>query len=90
MVGCLRRQATAFLRSAGFGPFTYILDRNIFTQVAGVPVLCSAGPAHQVALELEGGEPGGFCMELPGFMLHRWHGGQFLSHAVVVADCAGP
>jgi 3',5'-cyclic-AMP phosphodiesterase len=66
------------------------LHRNIFTTVGGLPVVCSVGPAHQVALELEGGEPGSFCMEPPGFMLHRWQDGQFLSHAVVVGDFAGP
>lgn len=56
----------------------------------GCLCLCSVGPAHQVALELEGGEPGRFCLEPPGFMLQRWQGGQLLSHAVVRGGFAGP
>jgi Icc protein len=66
------------------------LHRNIFTTVGGRPALCSVGPAHQVALELQGGEPGGFTMEPPGFMLHRWKDGQLLSHAVPIGDFDGP
>lgn len=66
------------------------LHRNIFTTVGERPVLCSVGPAHQVALELEGGEPGGFTLEPPGFMLHRWKEGKLLSHAVMLGDFEGP
>lgn len=66
------------------------LHRNIFTRVGERSVLCSVGPAHQVALDLQGGEPGGFIMEPPGFMLHRWKDGQFLSHAVVIGEFDGP
>ena len=66
------------------------LHRNIFTRIGHCPVLCSVSPAHQVALELAGGEPGGFTLEPPGFMLHRWKEGQLLSHAVVIGDFGGP
>lgn len=66
------------------------LHRNIFTTVGGRPALCSVGPAHQVALELEGGERGGFTLEPPGYLLHRWKDGQLLSHAVVLGEFEGP
>ena len=66
------------------------LHRNIFTTVGGRPVLCSLSPAHQLALELEGGEPGGFTLEPPGFLLHRWSEGKLLSHAVMLGDFEGP
>jgi len=66
------------------------LHRNIHTHVGGRSVLCSVSPAHQVALQLQGGEPGGFTMEPPGFMLHRWKDGQLLSHAVVIGEFDGP
>lgn len=66
------------------------LHRNIHTRVGERSVLCSVSPAHQVALELEGGEAGGFTLEPPGFMLHRWKDGQLLSHAVVIGEFDGP
>lgn len=66
------------------------LHRNIQTLVGGRRVLTSVSPAHQVVLDLRQDGPSAFCMEPPGFMLHRWKGGQLVSHAAVIGDFDGP
>ena len=66
------------------------LHRNIQTLVGGRRVLTSVSPAHQVALDLRQDAPSAFGMEPPGFMLHRWSGGQLVSHAAVIGDFDGP
>jgi Icc protein len=66
------------------------LHRNIQTSVGGRPVLTCPSTAHQVALDLRAEAPSAFCMEPAGYMLHRWHGDQLVSHVVAVGDYAGP
>ncbi|MBV8656842.1 MAG: phosphodiesterase [Burkholderiales bacterium] len=66
------------------------LHRNIQAMVGGRRVLTSPSPAHQVALDLRPGAPSCFNMEPPGYMLHWWHQGQFISHQAVIGDYPGP
>ena len=66
------------------------LHRSIQAQIGGRRVCTSPSPAHQVALDFRPGAPGGFRMEPPGYMLHRWSGGLLVSHVVTVGDHAGP
>lgn len=66
------------------------LHRSIQAQVGGRRVCTSPGPAHQVALDFRPGKPGGFRMEPPGYMLHRWSEGLLVSHVVPIGDYSGP
>ncbi|WP_341675011.1 phosphodiesterase [Niveibacterium sp. SC-1] len=66
------------------------LHRNIQTTVGGCRTATCPSPAHQIALDFRPGSPARFCMEPPGFMLHRWTGEAFVSHTAVVGDYPGP
>lgn len=66
------------------------LHRMIHAQVGGRPAMTVPSPAHQVVLALEPDAPSAFCMEPPGFMLHRWTGNHLVSHQAFVGDYAGP
>jgi 3',5'-cyclic AMP phosphodiesterase CpdA len=68
------------------------LHRNIQAMVGGCRVLTCPSPAHQVALDLRPEAPAAFsfCLEPPGFMLHRWTAQGFVSHAVLAGRYPGP
>lgn len=66
------------------------LHRTIHAMVGGRPALTCPGPAHQVALDLQDEAPSRFRMEPPGFLLHRWRDGLFVSHAAVIGDYGDP
>ncbi len=66
------------------------LHRTVRGSVGGLPVLSCPSPAHQVALDLGPGASSLFCMEPPGFLLHRWHDGTLVSHLAFIGDFAGP
>ena len=57
---------------------------------SGVTPLTAPSPAHQVALDIRPDAPSCFRMEPPGYMLHWWNEGSFISHAVVIGDYDGP
>lgn len=65
------------------------LHRTIQAQVGGRRVTTCPSPAHQVALDLVAGSPGGFRLEPPGYMLHLWRDGVLVSHTAVVGDFGG-
>jgi 3',5'-cyclic AMP phosphodiesterase CpdA len=66
------------------------LHRHIHTRVGGHSAMTAPSPAHQVVLDLDPLGPSQFCMEPPGYLLHRWLDGQFLSHSVVLGEHEGP
>jgi Icc protein len=66
------------------------VHRMIHARVGGRPAMISPSPAHQIALELRPDGPSGFRLEPSGYMLHRWHDGQLVSHAAVLGDWPGP
>jgi 3',5'-cyclic AMP phosphodiesterase CpdA len=66
------------------------VHRSVHALVGGRRVLTCPSPAHQVTLDLRHGAPSQFCMEPPGYMLHRWNNGCLVSHAVVIGDYEGP
>ena len=41
-------------------------------------------------IDLRAEGPSAFCMEPPGYMLHRWQDRQLVSHAAVLGDWPGP
>lgn len=66
------------------------IHRPIFYRWQGVPVSVAPGIAHQVILELDGGEAA-FVMEPPGFHLHRWTAaGGLVTHQVYIGNYPGP
>ncbi len=66
------------------------IHRPIFYRWLGIPVSVAPGVAHQVVLDLDGGDPA-FIMEPPGFHLHRWTGaGGFVTHQVYLGTYSGP
>ncbi len=55
--------------------------------------ICSTGPsvAHQVQLDLEGGEPGGLVFEPTAFQIHKWiEGTGLVTHHAYVERFDGP
>lgn len=66
------------------------LHRMIQATVGGRPAMTAPSPAHQVALDLTPGSPGGFRMEPPAFLLHCWIGDSLVSHYAQVGEYAGP
>mgnify|MGYP000918076252 CR=1 FL=1 len=66
------------------------VHRMIHARVGGRPALVCPSPAHQVALDLTPNGPSGFRLEPPGYLLHRWHQGQLVSHQAFVGDFPGP
>jgi 3',5'-cyclic-AMP phosphodiesterase len=66
------------------------VHRPSFTRVGGRPAMICPSPAHQVALDLRPEGPSAFRLEPPGYMLHRWDNGQFVSHVAVLGDWPGP
>jgi 3',5'-cyclic-AMP phosphodiesterase len=66
------------------------VHRAIHAQVGGRAAMICPSPAHQVALDLTTDGPSAFCLEPPGFMLHRWHDNQLVSHVAVLGDWPGP
>ena len=66
------------------------LHRHIHTPVGGRSAMTAPSPAHQVVLDLSPQGPSQFCMEPPGYLLHRWQAGQFLTHSVVLGNFDGP
>ena len=66
------------------------VHRAIHARVGGRTAIICPSPAHQVALDLTPEGPSAFRMEPPGYMLHRWHDGQLVSHVAVIGDWPGP
>ena len=66
------------------------VHRPIHARVGGRSAMICPSPAHQVALDLRPEGPSAFRLEPPGYMLHRWEGGQLVSHAAVLGDWPGP
>jgi 3',5'-cyclic-AMP phosphodiesterase len=66
------------------------VHRAIHARVGGRAAMICPSPAHQVALDLTEGGPSAFRLEPPGFMLHRWHDNQLVSHVAVLGDWPGP
>lgn len=66
------------------------LHRNIQTRVGGRATMTSPSTAHQVALDLRDTAPSCFRMEPPGYLLHHWTSGGFVSHQAIVGDYPGP
>ena len=62
------------------------LHRTIQAQVGGRRVTTCPSPAHQVALDLVAGSPGGFRLEPPGYMVHLWRDNVLVSHTAVIGD----
>jgi 3',5'-cyclic AMP phosphodiesterase CpdA len=66
------------------------IHRPIFYRWLGIPVSVAPGVAHQVVLDLDGGDAA-FTLEPPGFHLHRWTGtGELVTHQVYLGSYAGP
>jgi Icc protein len=66
------------------------VHRVIHARVGGRAAIIGPSPAHQVALDLTSEGPSAFRLEPPGYMLHRWHANQLVSHAAVLGDWPGP
>ena len=66
------------------------VHRPIIARVAGRQALICPSPAHQVALDLTVDGKSAFCLEPPGYMLHRWRDGELVSHTAVIGDWPGP
>lgn len=66
------------------------LHRVIRGAVGGRPAMTCPSPAHQVALDLRDEALSCFRMEPPGFLLHRWHDGQLVSHVAPIGNFEGP
>ena len=66
------------------------LHRTIFRRFGGTIASTCPAPAHQIALELNEGNPLCFIMEPPGYHLHTWLDGQLVTHHAFVGDYGGP
>jgi len=66
------------------------VHRTVHARVGGRAAMICPSPAHQVALDLTADGPSAFRLEPPGYMLHRWHDNQLVSHAAVIGDWPGP
>lgn len=66
------------------------VHRVIRASVGGRPAMTGPSPAHQVALDLRPEGPSAFTMEPPGYLLHRFDDGQFVSLAAVLGEWPGP
>jgi Icc protein len=66
------------------------VHRAIYARVGGRAAMICPSPAHQVALDLRPEGPSAFRLEPPGYMLHRWHDHQLVSHVAVLGDWPGP
>jgi 3',5'-cyclic-AMP phosphodiesterase len=66
------------------------LHRNIQARVGARAAMTCPSPAHQVTLDLRPDAPSTFSMEPPGYLLHQWTGGRFVSHQVHIGKFAGP
>lgn len=66
------------------------VHRTIHAAVGGRRALVAPSCAHQIALDLRPEAPAAWCLEPPGFMLHRWTGEGFASHAAVCGRWPGP
>jgi len=66
------------------------LHRSIHTIVGGCRALTCPSTAHQIPLDLRSDAPEGFCLEPPGFMLHRWTENGFITHTAVTSPSPGP
>lgn len=66
------------------------LHRPIQTTFGQRRVMCAPSPAHQVTLDLRPNAPSRFCMEPPGYYLHRWDGRRLVTHHVVIGEHEGP
>ncbi len=67
------------------------VHRAVFGQCAGVPTMIAPSPCHNVALELAPDAPGGYVLDPPAFVIHRWSPeGDFASHMAFVGPVPGP
>lgn len=67
------------------------VHRTLFARFGGTLASGAPSPAHQVRLDLRPGAPPAFCMEPPGFALHRYtRADGLVTHHVYVDPAAGP
>ena len=67
------------------------LHRTVQATVGGCAATSAPSTAHQITLDLRRESPASFCMEPPGFLLHRWTPQQgFVSLAAAVGAYPGP
>jgi 3',5'-cyclic AMP phosphodiesterase CpdA len=66
------------------------VHRPIVARVGGRTVMICPSPSHQIALDLRPEGVGALRLEPPGYMLHRWHDGQLVSHVAVLGNWPGP
>lgn len=66
------------------------VHRTIFQRFAGTIASCCPSVAHQVALDLRDDAPSAFVMEPPGYHLHLWREGEFITHQAMLGDYSGP
>jgi len=66
------------------------LHRTIFRRFGGTIASTCPATAHQIALDLDQGNPLCFIMEPPAYQLHAWLDGQLVTHHAVVGDYGGP
>lgn len=74
-------QALAGRGSQIIGVISGHIHRAIHTRFAQIPASSCPSTAHQVAFDLTARRPV-LSLEPPGFQLHRWTGGQLLTHTV--------
>lgn len=67
------------------------VHRPITTRFAGTVATACPSSAHQIEFNLNPAHPGGFILEPPAFMVHRWtpHSG-LVTHVIPVGEFAGP
>lgn len=66
------------------------LHRSIQCRWAGTLASTCPSTAHQVALDLRAQGPDCFVMEPPGYQLHAWVHGRWVTHTAAVGVYAGP
>jgi 3',5'-cyclic AMP phosphodiesterase CpdA len=66
------------------------LHRAIDRRFAGTVVGTAPGTAHQMELNLRGGEPLRMTFEPPGYQLHWWDGAALATHTAAIGDWPGP
>jgi 3',5'-cyclic-AMP phosphodiesterase len=62
------------------------LHRPIVCRFAGTLAMTVPSTAHQIVFDLRDGAPARWCLEPPGFAVHRLQGGTLVSHGVAAGD----
>lgn len=65
------------------------VHRPIVASFAGRPCVTAPSVAHQIVCDLSGAPDAlAWCREPPGFLLHRWHDGELVTHVLPVDESA--